>query len=429
MKKLFTLSLMMLLGLGAFAQSIPVTFESDITVGSNWKGDSGIGEVSVVADPEDGGTHGQVGKIVEDAGGLAWQNAQLLMTTNYFDLSGSNKTISFDYYSTVASGGLLKIEQPLGTGAATLEVAFSTSGNGWETINVDFSSVGAADQYKLLVFFPGIGNGNGVTNEITYVDNISGVVGAAIVSEPLPTVSAPVPTHAEADVISIYSDSYTNVSVDTYKTDWSACGAVSDVEIDGNFFKSYADLNYAGINHEAAKSINATGMTHIHVDVWTAGATTFKVKLVDFGAGGIWGGGDDTEHEVVVTPITLEEWNSIDIPLSEFTGLASMANLSQTIISADPIKTVNIDNLYFYNDNTTSVSHMDEKALKLYPNPASDILQIEGVEKGEFVEVYNLTGKLVKKMQAQGSAVSVADLKQGVYFVKVNGTTSKIVKK
>ena len=32
-------------------------------------------------------------------------------------------------------------------------------------------------------------------------------------------------------------------------------------------------------------------MTHFHLDLWTPDATVFKVKLVDFGANGVWGDG------------------------------------------------------------------------------------------------------------------------------------------
>jgi len=43
-------------------------------------------------------------------------------------------------------------------------------------------------------------------------------------------------------------------------------------------------------------------MNYFHVDLWTPDTTAlpkvFKIKLVDFGAGGTFGGGDDVEHEL-----------------------------------------------------------------------------------------------------------------------------------
>ena len=51
--------------------------------------------------------------------------------------------------------------------------------------------------------------------------------------------------------------------------------------------------------------------------------TSFGVKLVDFGADGAFGGGDDVEHQVNFASPTQGEWVSLDIPLSEFTGLTT----------------------------------------------------------------------------------------------------------
>jgi hypothetical protein len=39
--------------------------------------------------------------------------------------------------------------------------------------------------------------------------------------------------------------------------------------------------------------INATNMEKFHIDIWTPDANVFKVKLVDFGPNGAYGGGDD----------------------------------------------------------------------------------------------------------------------------------------
>ena len=51
-------------------------------------------------------------------------------------------------------------------------------------------------------------------------------------------------------------------------------------------------------------------MTFFHIDIWSADLTEFKVKLVDFGANGTFGGGDDKEHELSFTPI-IAGWNSL----------------------------------------------------------------------------------------------------------------------
>lgn len=180
-------------------------------------------------------------------------------------------------------------------------------------------------------------------NTTVYVDNVF------FYKQPTGSItSAPTPTHPASNVISMFSDSYTNVAMSTWKTSWSAA-TLEDVTVEGNPTKKYSSLDFVGA--EPVAQINATGMTHFHVDVWSADFTLFRIKLVDFGPNGIYQGGDDKEHEIVFTAPAKNTWLSLDIPLSDFTNLTTRANLQQFIFSAQPTggATVYIDNVYFHN--------------------------------------------------------------------------------
>jgi hypothetical protein len=75
------------------------------------------------------------------------------------------------------------------------------------------------------------------------------------------------------------------------RADWGQSGNVlSDIQVAGNDTKKYTDLSYFGVLTEANK-INASTMLNFHIDVWTPNVTTFKVKIVDFGADGAYQGG------------------------------------------------------------------------------------------------------------------------------------------
>ena len=164
-----------------------------------------------------------------------------------------------------------------------------------------------------------------------------------------PSTAAPVPSHGSASVISLFSDNYTDVSVDTWRTSWSS-GTLTEELIDGSAMKKYASLDFVGIEATGANSIDASGMTHLHIDIWSADITSFGVKLVDWGADNAFGGGDDTEHQVDKANPNQGEWVSYDIPLSEFTNLTNRSNLSQFILVGQPTgsTTVYVDNVYFY---------------------------------------------------------------------------------
>jgi hypothetical protein len=167
-----------------------------------------------------------------------------------------------------------------------------------------------------------------------------------------PAEAAPAPTHDAADIISFFSDAYTDVTVDTWSATWDQAD-VEDVTVAGDAVKKYTNLVFAGIEFTSTM-VDATDMTHFRFDYWSPDATdggqVFKVKLVDFGADGAFGGGDDVEHEITLdassTPaLATGAWVSYDVPLSDFTGLTTKAHLAQLIISGDP-DTVFLDNVY-----------------------------------------------------------------------------------
>ena len=183
-----------------------------------------------------------------------------------------------------------------------------------------------------------------------YVDNVYLRRGDAPPPEPEPTEAAPTPSEAADDVISLFSDAYTDVTVDTWSATWDQAN-VEDVEVQGNATKKYTGLSFAGIEFTSS-TLDATEMTHFRMDIWTPDETTnaaFKVKLVDFGADGAWSGGDDSEHEATITAadgLATGEWVQLDLALADFTGLAATGHLAQLIISGDP-NTVYVDNVYF----------------------------------------------------------------------------------
>jgi hypothetical protein len=70
---------------------------------------------------------------------------------------------------------------------------------------------------------------------------------------------------------------------------------------------------------------------------------------------------------------------------------------------------------------------------QLYPNPANDVVQFKSSEMIEKISIYNALGQLVQenKTNSLEGAISIEQLAQGSYFVKVNNqnTTYTLLKK
>lgn len=204
-----------------------------------------------------------------------------------------------------------------------------------------------------------------------------------------PDVAAPTPVRPADDVISLFSNAYTNVPVGTWSAEWDQAD-VEDVLIAGNATKKYTNLTFAGIDF-GGTPIDATTMTHVHVDVWVTDPSSFSIRLVDFGANGAFGGGDDSEHAVTLntstTPsLTANAWSSLDIPLSAFTGLAARGHLAQILLQGAS-RTVYLDNLYLYADAAPPPPPAPAAPTTAAPTPAADAANVISMFSDAYTDV------------------------------------------
>jgi hypothetical protein len=79
---------------------------------------------------------------------------------------------------------------------------------------------------------------------------------------------------------------------------------------------------------------------------------------------------------------------------------------------------------YLDQSNILSIdSNSIENAIKLFPNPVSEMLNIENTTNNNVsnVSIYSISGALVKEINSQNSiqTIPVSDLQTGLYFVKI----------
>jgi hypothetical protein len=189
--------------------------------------------------------------------------------------------------------------------------------------------------------------------------NSAGGLMTVSVVDGLEVTPAPEPVTPEGAVIaSLFSDSYAATTVTTFRTDWSVADySVVDLG-ESNEAILYSSLDFVGIETTGENSLDISGATHVHFDFWTSDAEVLRIKLADWGTDNAFGGeGDaaDTDSEIVLDPgstpaVTTGVWVQVDLPLSDFGGLAAREHISQYIFSAVPAGGANvyIDNFYFY---------------------------------------------------------------------------------
>lgn len=338
---------------GDYDLSLPIDFESE-GFGANWTWnvfENGANDpLEFVANPSASGinTSSTVAKITALQAGAPWvgtETAHGEMGITW-DLSASNSTIKIMVYKTVISDVGIKLVDPAGGAQGEIKVA-NTKINEWEELSFDFSDRignGQAGSTNIdqIVVFPDFDAARGQDN-VVYFDNItfsaddgSGSGGGGTIA--VPTTAAPTPTEDAANVISVYSDAYTDVAGTDFNPNWGQTTVYSEEAIEGNNTILYAGLNYQGIGLGSNQDVSS--MDYLHIDFWTDNSTALNAFLISPGP---------VEISKALTVPTGGGWTSIDIPLGDFSPV-DLADLIQ--FKFDGNGDIYLDNIYFYKGST-----------------------------------------------------------------------------
>ena len=166
-----------------------------------------------------------------------------------------------------------------------------------------------------------------------------------------PLSSAPTPPNRnDVDVVSIFSDVYTDETLNELPTTWSSTN-FEEANIDSDNIWKLTSLDFLGIVTNYDAGIDLSEMEKMHIDYWVPEGTTNElfVKIVN-----TVDGGEDIES---LGATTGGSWQSIELDITAFDGgdLANKEKITQILIDSDGETPVAyIDNFYFYRESTTS---------------------------------------------------------------------------
>ena len=202
-----------------------------------------------------------------------------------------------------------------------------------------------------------------------------------------PTVGATTPpVRDDSDVISIFSDAYTNVTLDELPTSWSASGFEATTIGSDNVWK-LTNLDFVGMVTNYATGIDVAAMEMMHIDYWVPEGVTNEllVKIVN-----TVDGGEDVES--LGTTVT-GSWQSVEIDMANFDGnLANKNKITQILIDSDGVAgIVYVDNFYFYKV-ASSTSNFDDGLLTNGDFEAGSASWLVGVDDNSAAPVVTTNG-------------------------------------
>ncbi len=86
---------------------------------------------------------------------------------------------------------------------------------------------------------------------------------------------------------------------------------------------------------------------------------------------------------------------------------------------------------YIVVEDIVSIGDNSESKLSVYPNPASNKVFIQSGSELEYVQIFDLMGKVILSAQLDGKqkTLSISDLNEGIYFMNIRTSDSSVSKK
>jgi hypothetical protein len=274
-----------------------------------------------------------------------------------------------------------------------------------------------ANQTVIAFFNDLTQQGDGSADWTIYIDNLAQTVAGPATAPPPP------PTRNSWDVISVYGEAYgADVGLGA-KIEGSSDFADETIAGEVVLKTELADGDFIGAN--LVSKIDATEMTHFHIDYWIAGellvGQTMNTKWIDY-AGGTT---EATFFQDYNSGPEAGSWKSRDIEISQLNGGSTRSDLAEFVLtfaaafSAKPDK-VYIDNVYFYRAATASINDLKSN-VNVYPNPVENTLNVSAGDVVDSVTIFDLTGREVLRATPNAAAFSldVSNLNKGLYLVTV----------
>jgi hypothetical protein len=208
-------------------------------------------------------------------------------------------------------------------------------------------------------------------------------------------------------------------------------GTTTKMYVDGTEVKSFVGTYFLGSGLQFGRYFTNTSFSFKgqmdEIRMWNVAKSisaieaTPKCGLVGNEANlvGYWdfnqglGSGDNT----TITTLIDKSASKINGTLTDFALTGTSSNWIPSAVCPEIPNAITTENI--------------ANAVKIFPNPANNWIEIKGADNNSEVEIYSVSGQLVMSQEAQGRILFPSSMENGMYVVHVKGNSTqkfKIVK-
>lgn len=205
-------------------------------------------------------------------------------------------------------------------------------------------------------------------------------------------------------------------------TPWPACGELDIMEHWGDnqdYVSSaiHTPSSFGGTVNTGGQNVNGvSNQFHLYTMKWTEDFVRFSIDGV-------------THYTYNPTVKDSNTW-PFDLPQYILFNVAILPNIESNFTESS----LEIDFIRIYQEENLSIENPDSiSKIKLFPNPASNTLNIESINPVAQYSIYNKTGQLLTEGTLDNKTIDISQLPQGFYILKLidqnhNLHTKKFIK-
>lgn len=201
---------------------------------------------------------------------------------------------------------------------------------------------------------------------------------------------------------------------------WPVCGEIDIMEHGLDALNEVSSALHTPCCHGGSPNKGSTMLTdvantfHVYSVNWSPDQITFLVDNVGFYTY------NPTVKDSSTWPFTQDQYILLNVAMGGVAGAIDPSFSESSML---------IDYVRVYQNTGLGTKDVAAQEFILYPNPATHSLTITSQTVIDGVEIYDLTGKIIKRENKIFSDLDISNLKSGLYLVNIFSGNRKMVKK